>query len=83
MLKHILEHGTMKVNVIVKVTFLDSYLFLHMRLVNCQSFWIDRVEEGLLSLSFKTLSQSELCRTILFRRNVYSWTGVIKRQRRF
>ena len=44
-LRHILEHGTMKPDVIMngntimrmtagKVTFLDSYLFLHMRLAN-------------------------------------------------
>ena len=57
-LRHILEHGTMKPNVIMngntimrmtvgKVTFLDSYLFLHMRLANFpKTFGLTEMKKG-------------------------------------
>ena len=57
-LRHILEHGTMKPDVIMngntimrmtvgKVTFLDSYLFLHMRLANFpKTFGLTEMKKG-------------------------------------
>ena len=57
-LRHILEHGTMKPDVIInrntimrmtvgKVTFLDSYLFLHMRLANFpKTFGLTEMKKG-------------------------------------
>ena len=91
-LRHILEHGTMKPDVIMdgntimrmtvdKVTFLDSYLFLHMRLANFpKTFGLTEMKKGYSSCQYT--SQSELCRTLLSRRHVHSRTNVRKRQSR-
>ena len=61
-LRHILEHGTMKPDVIMngntimrmtvgKVTFLDSYLFLHMRLANFpKTFGLTEMKKGYFSI---------------------------------
>ena len=93
-LRYILEHGTMKPDVIMngntimrmtvgKVTFLDSYLFLHMRLANFpKTFGLTEMKKGYFPHLANTQDQSELCRTILSKRNVPSRTNVRKRQSR-
>ena len=87
-LHYILEYGTVKPEVIMngntilrmkvgRVTFLDSYQFLHMRLaISPRYFWLDRDEERLLSPSCKYTGKPKVCGALLSCRQIQSWSDV-------
>ena len=90
-LRHILENGTVKPNVIMngntilrmtvsKVLFLDSYQFLHMRLASFpDTFGLTEMKKRLFSPSGKYIGQPEICWTLFSGRDLQPWTDVRKR----
>ena len=86
-LHYILEYGTVKPDVIMngntilrmkvgRVTFLDSYQFLHMRLANFpDTFGLTEMKKGYLS-SCKYTGKPKVWGTLLSCGHVQSWSDV-------
>ena len=93
-LRHILEKGTVKPDVIMNrntiirmtmgsIKFLNSYLFLHMRLANfLKTFVLTEIKKSYFSSTCQYSSQPELCWNLLSGRDVHPWTDVRERQNR-